>query len=80
MKSIDLGFSLFIVSAAWFANVNNNGNSNNNNASNAAGGVRPIHCLYIFGVSFRSTGKGKERKSFQVKSLINANRHAVGYD
>ena len=29
-----------VVSAAYFANVNNNGNANNNNASNS-NGVRP---------------------------------------
>ena len=29
-----------VVSAAYFANVNNNGNANNNNASNVLG-VRP---------------------------------------
>ena len=32
--------SLVVVSAAYFANVNNNGNANYNNASNV-NGVRP---------------------------------------
>jgi hypothetical protein len=31
-----------MATAAWFANVNNNGNANNNRASNTWVGVRPI--------------------------------------
>lgn len=38
-----------VVSAAWFANVNNNGNTNTNNASNAGGGVRPDSLPVHFG-------------------------------
>ncbi len=41
--------SLVVVSAAYFANVNNNGNCNYNNASNV-NGVRPDSLSAHFGL------------------------------
>lgn len=38
---------MYVVSAAYFANANNNGNCNYNNASNEAG-VRPVAGLLDF--------------------------------
>ena len=47
---------MYVVSAAYFANANNNGNCNYNNASNEAG-VRPAAGL----LDFNNHTKGKAR-------------------
>ena len=50
-----------MVSAAYFANVNNNGNANNNNASNS-NGVRP---------DFKSTNiRPKSRQCTHLKGKV----------
>jgi len=46
---------LYVVSAAYFANANNNGNCNYNNASNEAG-VRPVAGL----LDFTTAHKGRD--------------------
>jgi hypothetical protein len=56
----DFGQLLLRLSAAWFANVNNNGNCNNNNASNA-GGVRPDFTTAQHRAKFPACGSAKGR-------------------
>lgn len=48
-----IGRLLYVVSAAYFANANNNGNCNYNNASNEAG-VRPVAGLLDFTTTQRT--------------------------
>ena len=53
-----------VVSAACFANVNNNGNCNYNNASNSGSGVRPDSLPVQLSDLIPGAGEGKEGTSF----------------
>lgn len=75
----DLGQLLQVVSAAYFANVNNNGNANNNNASNA-GGVRPDFTTAHYRAKFPRAALRKEELSIRTKVPINADHDGAGYD
>ena len=69
-----------VVSAANFANVNNNGNANNNNASNSGGGVRPDFTTTQHRARFPRVALRKEELSVRTKGPINANHDDAGYD
>ncbi len=69
---------MFVVSAAYFANVNNNGNSNYNNASNV-NGVRPDSLGTRFMRKFFSVCL-REGRDVLAGNPLNANRHATSYD
>jgi hypothetical protein len=67
-----------MATAAWFANVNNNGNANNNNASNPWVGGRPILETGKM-VEYRSRYYG-EKEELSLLEKLNNKRDAVGYD
>ncbi len=74
-----LGSSCMAVSAANFANVNNNGNANYNNASNA-NGVRPDFTTIRYWAKFPCMALRKEGLSIRNNNPINANHDGAGYD
>lgn len=67
-----------MATAAWFANVNNNGNANNNRASNTWVGVRPILETGQM-VEYRCRHYG-EKEGLSLLEKLNNKRDAVGYD
>ncbi len=73
-----LGSSCKAVSAANFANVNNNGNCNNNNASNS-NGVRPDFTTTQHWAKFPRVALRKEGLSIR-NNPINTNHDGAGYD